>query len=663
MSQTLIEKIAQRFAVDLPAGAEVHAGDYLTIRPAHVMTHDNTAAVMPKFEKMGATRIADPGQPVFTLDHDIQNTSAENLAKYARIEQFAKKHGVTFYPAGRGIGHQVMIEEGHVLPGTFVCASDSHSNIYGALGALGTPVVRTDAAAIWATGRTWWQVPPIVRVNLHGTLPAGASGKDVIVALIGVFNHDEVLNCCIEFAGEGVASLDMEQRLTISNMTTEWGALAGVFPYDQVTRQYLLSRAEAFRIRGDADPRLTPERIEQIERDVPAADADARYAKELDFDLALVEPVVAGPNEVKRIAAVRELEAADVRIDKAYLMSCVNGRLEDFAAAAEVLRGRKVADHVEFYIAAASDEIEQQARGKGYWRILREAGAIELPPGCGACIGLGRGLLEAGQVGISATNRNFKGRMGSRDAFVYLASPAVVAASAVAGKIATPASLDEQQAAVAPAGTLDELRRRAKVRAVAPPAAAPAAVEIMPGFPERIEGELLLVTADNLNTDGIYGKEYTYRELPPEEMAQVAMANYDPDFQQIAREGDILVGGYNFGSGSSREQAATALKFRGLQLIIAGSFSQTYKRNAFNNGFVCIECPQLVDDLRGALPDDAPPTVRTGRTATIDFAASTITVFDEGASATYRFSPLGRVAQELIVKGGFEALIRERLGR
>ena len=661
MPQTLIEKIAQRYAVDIPAQVVVHAGDYLTIRPAHVMTHDNTAAVMPKFEKMGGTRIADPAQPVFTLDHDIQNKSPENLAKYKRIEQFARHHGVTFYPAGRGIGHQVMIEEGHVLPGTFVCASDSHSNIYGALGALGTPVVRTDAAAIWATGRTWWQVPPIVRVHLRGSLSAGASGKDVIIALIGVFNHDEVLNCCIEFAGEGVASLDMEQRLTISNMTTEWGALAGVFPYDAVTRAYLLGRAEAQRIRGDADPRLTPERIERIEQDVPVADAGAHYAKELDFDLSLVEPVVAGPNSVKTIASVPEIEARGVRIDKAYLMSCVNGRLEDFAAAAEVLRGRHVADHVEFYIAAASDEIEQQARGKGYWRVLLDAGAIELPPGCGACIGLGRGLLDAGQVGISATNRNFKGRMGSRDALVYLASPAVVAASAVAGKVAGPDSLDGRGAGP---GTLAELRRRAAVRQhELPPAGSGGAVEILPGFPERVEGELLLLPADNLNTDGIYGKDYTYRELPPEEMARVAMQNYDPDFQRLAREGDILVSGYNFGSGSSREQAATALKFRGIRLVVAGSFSQTYKRNAFNNGFVCIECPELVDDLRAGLPPDVPPTVRTRHTATIDFANATIGVHaPEDADKTYRFSPLGRVAQELIVKGGFEALIKERLG-
>lgn len=250
MAQTLIEKIAQRYAVGLPTGHEVHAGDFLSIQPAHVMTHDNTSAVIPKFASIGAKKVRDPRQPVFALDHDIQNRADDNLAKYAKIEQFARDHGIAFYPAGRGIGHQIMIEEGFVLPGSFVVASDSHSNIYGGLAALGTPVVRTDAAAIWATGRTWWQVPDIVKVNLTGRLSPGATGKDVIIVLCGLFNRDEVLNCCIEFGGPGVAALSIEERLAIANMTTEWGALAGVFPYDQATREYLLARAEAFKQRG-----------------------------------------------------------------------------------------------------------------------------------------------------------------------------------------------------------------------------------------------------------------------------------------------------------------------------------------------------------------------------------------------------------------------------
>jgi homoaconitate hydratase len=199
MGQTIIEKIATRYAVGLAEGQTVHAGDYVTIRPKHVMTHDNTGAVIPKFKSIGADKVADPRQPVFAIDHDIQNKSEENLAKYGRIQEFAEENGVDFYPPGTGISHQVMIEQGYVTPGCMAVASDSHSNIYGAMAALGTPVVRTDAAAIWATGETWWQVPPIARVRLEGALRPGVVGKDVIIALCGRFNQDEVLNHAVEF--------------------------------------------------------------------------------------------------------------------------------------------------------------------------------------------------------------------------------------------------------------------------------------------------------------------------------------------------------------------------------------------------------------------------------------------------------------------------------
>ncbi len=655
MPQNLIEKIAQRFAVGLAEDHTVQSGDFISVRPAHVMTHDNTAAVIPKFESMGAKRVFDSVQPVFALDHDIQNKSPENLAKYARIEAFAKHHGVAFFPAGQGIGHQIMLEEGFVLPGTFVVGSDSHSNIYGALGALGTPVVRTDAAAIWAIGRTWWQVPDVVRVNLRGKLQPGVAGKDVIITLIGTFNNDEVLNCCLEFSGPGVVGLRIDERMAIANMTTEWGALAGVFPYDEVTQDYLLARAEVMRNRGDKPPRLTPELIEQIQSELPEANPDAFYAKELDFDLSAVTPFVAGPNEVKTIVPLPEIEKRDVKINKAYLLSCVNGRLEDFAEAAQVFEGQRVAEGVTFYIAAASSEIEAKARKLGYWGTLLKAGAVALPPGCGPCIGLGEGILLDGEVGISATNRNFKGRMGARSSEVYLSSPAVVASSAVAGRIAGPKGVG--------AGSVEE-RRAALQRGSAVRVQSRTATEtnnevaILQGFPRQIEGELLFVPKDNLNTDGIYGKEYTYQEnLTPAEMGTKAMLNYDPQFQMIAKEGDILVGGYNFGSGSSREQAATALKHRGLQMVIAASYSQTYKRNAFNNGYIVIECPELVDELKAAFAGDKTLTIRSGRRARVDFTRGRI----ECEGESYTFAALGEVAQELVVKGGFEAVIRLRL--
>jgi homoaconitate hydratase len=221
MGQTIVEKIAQAHMAEGP-DRPLRAGDFLSIRPRHVMTHDNTSAVISKFKSIGAPRLADPRQPVFALDHDIQNTSDENLAKYRKIEAFAREHGVDFFPAGSGIGHQIMVEQGYVTPGSFVVASDSHSNMYGALGALGTPVVRTDAAAIWATGEFWWQIPRTVQVVLTGTLTPGVTGKDVIIALCGIYNQEEVLNAAIEFGGPGSRVVN-RRRLAIANMSTEWG--------------------------------------------------------------------------------------------------------------------------------------------------------------------------------------------------------------------------------------------------------------------------------------------------------------------------------------------------------------------------------------------------------------------------------------------------------
>jgi homoaconitate hydratase len=231
-AQNLTEKIVQRFAVGLAPGKEVRSGDYVSIRPSHCMTHDNSWPVALKFKGLGAKKIHDNRQVLMTLDHDVQNKSEKNLEKYRNIENFAKDQGVDFYPAGRGIGHQVMVEEGYAFPYNLTVASDSHSNMYGGVGCLGTPIVRTDAASIWSTGMTWWQIPPVAKVELKGKLPVGVTGKDVIVALCGVFNNDEVLNHAIEFIGEGVEHLSIDERLTISNMTTEWGALSGLFPVD-----------------------------------------------------------------------------------------------------------------------------------------------------------------------------------------------------------------------------------------------------------------------------------------------------------------------------------------------------------------------------------------------------------------------------------------------
>src|SRR5438876_11544810 len=520
--------------------------------------------------------------------------------------------------------------------------------------ALPISVVRTDAASIWATGVTWWQVPPVAKVVLKGRLSPGVVGKDVIIALCGLFNKDEVLNHAVEFVGGGVANLAMSARMTIANMTTEWGALAGVFPFDEITVDYLRSRVPAFTDPNRPGRRGPKSRSGYTNVDIDEwwnnrselnADADAEYAIELELDLATVVPHVSGPNEVKTMVSLPEMERKRVSIQKAYLLSCVNARFEDLHDAAEVVRNRggHVADGVEFYLAPASAEVQARSESNGDWQTLLGAGAIPLPPGCGACIGLGRGLVEKGETAISATNRNFKGRMGDRDAYVYLASPAVVAASALAGFICAPKSFTEK-----PAGTATR-RPQKKSRPSA-------SVQIMEGFPSSVRGRIVFIDKDNLNTDGIYGSKHTYRDdMTPEQMAAVTFENYDPNFNTLYQKGDVVVGGLNFGSGSSREQAATALKYKGIPCVIAGSFSETYKRNAFNNGFVVFECPDLVTYLRESLKNRAPTTV--GPEITIDYAKSILSI--DGKSVA--FSPLTPAAQELIVAGGAENLVASRL--
>ncbi len=636
MSQNLVEKIVQRFLAEPGESKEVHSGDFVTVRPRHVMTHDNTSAVMVKFRSLGAKQMDDSSQPVFTLDHNVQDKSPANLEKYASIAAFAKKMGVDFYPAGRGIGHQIMIEEGYAWPGTFVVASDSHSNVYGGIGALGTPVVRTDAAALWATGKTWWQIPPVTKVLLQGSLPLGVTGKDVIITLCGLYNQDEVLNHVLEFHGDGVRQLSLEQRLTIANMTTEWGALAGVFPCDDQTLAW-------YKQQKNRNPRFSEEAIDALQNPL-VADEDANYFQVLRVDLSQISAHVCGPDTVKTMQSVASLEPQKIKIDKAYLLSCTNARVEDLGAAAKVITGKKVDPRVKFYVAAASDVVQAESEKRGDWQKLLDAGAIPLPAGCGPCIGMGEGLLEDGEVGISATNRNFKGRMGSREAKAYLASPAVVAASAIQGYIC--AAHDSGQAV--PQRDLLIPER---------PMVMPEPTPILEGFPQQIEGRVLFCNADSLNTDGIYPGKYTYREdLSEEEMAAVAMENYDPEFQSLAAREDILLSGYNFGTGSSREQAATALAYRGIRLVVAGSFSATYKRNAFNNGYLLVDCPALVDWVRANISTSSPTQVLEG-VLQLNFQRGEAKFQNQ----RFPFAPLGPTAQELILAGGLEALVRKRL--
>ncbi|KAM5379486.1 hypothetical protein ACJZ2D_003994 [Fusarium nematophilum] len=693
--QTLTEKIVQRYSVGVAPGKKVKAGDYVTIAPHRCMTHDNTSAVISKFERaIGATSIRDPRQLVFAIDHDCQNKSEANLAKYRSIREFGNKHGVVNYPAGRGIGHQIMIEEGHCWPQTLT----------------GTPIVRTDAASVWSTGKTWWQVPPVTKVTFRGILPAGVTGKDVIVALCGLFNQDDVLNHAIEFAGteQTLSSIPVDGRLTISNMSTEWGALSAVFPVDDVLISWLRAKATtAAMLNLDAAKgNFTHERINDLIENQLVADEGATYAKELYLNLSTLSPFIAGPNSVKVATPLRDLQAQNIPIDKAYLVSCTNSRASDISNAARVFReaaeqGKpaKIAPGVKFYIAAASIPEQKIAEEAGDWQVLLDAGAEALISGCGPCIGLGTGLLEPGEVGISASNRNFKGRMGSTAAKAYLASPEIVAASALEGKIAGPGWYEKPEGvekviigegsgdhvsdkALSIEDALDKIIAEAEsMIAVAEKdassaeaqTAAPKAVEeeetltsILPGFPERIEGEIVFCDADNVNTDGIYPAKYTYQEnVSKEKMAEVCMENYDTEFRNIARAGDILVAGFNFGCGSSREQAATAILAKEIPLVVAGSFGNIFSRNSINNALMTVEVPRLTQRLRETFKGDAakPLTRRTGWKLVWDVRRSKVVVTEKnGESWSQKVGELPPNVQEIIARGGLEKWVKAEIG-
>lgn len=277
-----------------------------------------------------------------------------------------------------------MIEEGYAFPNTLTVASDSHSNMYGGVGCLGTPLVRTDAAAVWATGKTWWQVPQVVKVQLVGKLASGVTGKDVIVALCGQFNQGEVLNCAIEFSGEALGELSVDDRLAISNMSTEWGALAAVFPCDSTTLRWLEARAARL---GNSHPRVNSRTIQKLRDEAVVSDQGAFYRKLLTLDLGTVVPHASGPNAVTIATPVSELAAQNIKIHKAYLVSCTNARLADLAQAAAVVANRKIHPDVEFYVAAASSQVQEDAEAHGHWKALLDAGARPLPPGCGPCVG------------------------------------------------------------------------------------------------------------------------------------------------------------------------------------------------------------------------------------------------------------------------------------
>lgn len=416
VAQTFAEKVLARKA----QRREVRPGEIVTVRPDRLLSHDNTAAIVQKIEAdLERFGVCDPNLHVIVLDHVVPAASQKAAANHKIIRDYVRRHGIAhFFDVGEGICHQVFLEQGLAVPGSLIVGSDSHTCTYGAMGVFAAGIDRTEAAALILTGQMWLKVPKSIRVRLSGSLGPAITAKDLILTIIGDVGADGANYCSVEFHGD-LAHLTIDDRLTVANMGVEMGAKIAVLPVDEVAAAYLESVGLA---RGAYEPIW--------------ADADAEYGRELEYDLAGIEPVVARPHKVDNVAPVADTEGT--RIDQFLLGTCTNGRASDFALAASILKGRKIADGARLLLLPASRRILQQTLATGAMPALIDAGGILLPPGCGPCLGAHMGVLAAGERCLSAANRNFKGRMGCKEAEIFLASPATVAASALYGEIRDP---------------------------------------------------------------------------------------------------------------------------------------------------------------------------------------------------------------------------------
>ncbi len=414
MGKTFAEKI-----LALKAGLdETVPGQIVTVQPDRLLTHDNTSAIAKTFRKIGVERVANPGMNVVILDHVVPAANETYAQSHKETREFIREQGIlAFYDIGEGICHQVLPEHGHALPGMLLVGSDSHTPSHGALGAFAAGIGRTEAAAVMATGEIWLRVPESMRVIVEGTMPERVSAKDLVLHIIGDIGADGADYKSVEFAGPAIEAMSIGSRQVLCNMAAEMGAKNAFVAPDDETRAWLAGRA------ATAYQEVHP-------------DQDASYAQVLHYDVRNLVPQVAKPHRVDNVVPVTEI--AGLQIEQALIGTCTNGRLEDLQAAAELLRGRRIAPWVRLLVLPASREILLKAIEVGVIADLVAAGATLLNPGCGPCLGAHEGCMAPGERTVSTANRNFKGRMGSREAEIYLASPATVAASALTGVITDP---------------------------------------------------------------------------------------------------------------------------------------------------------------------------------------------------------------------------------
>jgi 3-isopropylmalate/(R)-2-methylmalate dehydratase large subunit len=414
MGQTISEKILAKHS----GQKKVYAGEFVDADIDLAMSHDNTVLVSTIFNETGVKKVCNPDKIVVVLDHRTPANTSKTAENHKIIREFIKEQNITnFFDIGEGICHQVLPENGFVCPGMLIVGSDSHTTTYGAFGAFGTGIGATDMAAVWTKGKLWFKVPETLRFNVSGTLSRYVSAKDVILHIIGKIGADGANYKSCEFYGERIENMSIDGRMCISNQAMEMGAKVAIIPPDKKTVDYVASKAN-------------------VKFDVVYSDKNAEYEKIYSFDITDIEPQIACPDKVDNVKPVSDM--AGTEIHQAVLGSCTNGRLEDLAVAAEILKGKTISKNVRMIIVPASRQIYLKAIEKKYIQTFLSAGATVVNPGCGPCLGLHQGVLAEGEVVISSTNRNFKGRMGAPSAEIYLGSPATVAASSLKGEITNP---------------------------------------------------------------------------------------------------------------------------------------------------------------------------------------------------------------------------------
>ncbi len=595
-----LKKMAGKTFVEKIFGAST--GSIVFKKPDIVLTHDNTSSIYNTFKKMNGTTVADANQQLIVLDHNAPPTNAKLANDYQKIRDIVKEQGISkFHDAGKGICHQIMAD--YAKPRMIIVGSDSHTCTAGAFNAFAAGIDRTEAAGLWKQGETWFRVPESIKITLKGKLQKGVYAKDLSLWIIGMIGSSGADYMSIEYHGEGVKTLSISQRMTITNLASEMGAKNAVFPYDEVLEEHL----------GEA--------MESI-----WADENATYAKEIEIDLGTLFPVVAIPHHVDNVKALSEV--VGTKIHQALVGTCTNGRYEDLEEAAKVLKGKKLPAGFQMLIVPASQKIYLEALKSGLIEIFMEAGAHVLASSCGPCLGTGQGIPADGYNVISTANRNFKGRMGNKNSSIFLASPAVVAHSALAGEIVDPRGEKATQ---------DIYPYKLEEGST---------VEIPENENRYLSGIWNYTDADNLNTDQMFAGNLTYNinSSDAEAIMPYLFEGFDASFTKRVQQNDIIVAGHNFGCGSSREHPAVGLSHAGVKAVIVKSVNRIFYRSSVNQGLPIIILPEVVD------------AYKAGDKLSVDMEKGEVTINDK----VYTFEPLPEKLMKIFSAKGLVNFIKEQ---